>query len=109
MSIERSSIICNNPDCGKEYTPKSHNGKYCSAPCRTIIMNKKILEKYYLKRDRKKSTERFVCTTNGCETILSKYNNDVICEYHKKVKFHKKMRSLGWSEEQIEDKYADLL
>jgi len=32
--VIRPARRCANPDCGKEFTPKSANHKYCSAKCR---------------------------------------------------------------------------
>jgi hypothetical protein len=71
-------MICANSDCinGKEFTPKTHNQKYCSDECCRIATNKKIMEKYYEKKAIRSGQKRF-CKT--CKSPLSRYNTLSIC------------------------------
>lgn len=86
------SRICGNGECKKEFTPKVHNGKYCSPECRKIATNKNILEKYHSRKSNK--FKQRVCKTKGCGTILSRYNSESICEVCKVKKFNRKYGSI---------------
>jgi len=71
-------MICANKDCpnGGEFTPKTHNQKYCNEQCCRIATNKKIMEKYYEKKAIKNGAHR-VC--KFCKTKLSRYNENNFC------------------------------
>lgn len=71
-------MICANSDCinGKEFTPKTHNQKYCSDDCCRIATNKKIMEKYYEKKAIRSGQKR-LC--KSCSSSLSRYNTLDIC------------------------------
>jgi hypothetical protein len=71
-------MICANKDCpnGKEFTPKTHNQKYCNEQCCRISTNRKIMEKYYEKKAIKNGAPR-VC--KSCKTKLSRYNQQSVC------------------------------
>ena len=62
-------MICANSDCKKEFSPKTHNQKYCSDECCRIATNKRIMEKYYEKKAIRNGakrgcryTEKSICT-----------------------------------------------
>lgn len=63
-------------ECGKEFEFKTHNQKYCSSSCCRIATNKRIMVKYYEKRDRLSGKER---SCLECDMKLSKYNSNDIC------------------------------
>lgn len=63
-------------ECGKDFEFKTHNQKYCSNQCCRVATNKRIMQKYYEKRERLSGKERS-CTV--CNTKLSKYNSSDIC------------------------------
>jgi len=81
MFIEEERV-CANVDCKNKFTAKVYNTIYCSAECRKIVTNKKLLENYYEKK-KNRQTKR-ICKTDGCDTILSRYNDEKICEACKK-------------------------
>jgi hypothetical protein len=71
-------MICANSDCknGKEFTPKTHNQKYCGDDCCRIATNKKIMEKYYEKKAIRSGQKRYC---KSCKASLSRYNTLDIC------------------------------
>jgi hypothetical protein len=69
-------MICENKECKKKFTPKTHNQKYCKDECCRIATNKRIMEKYYEKKAIKNGAER-LC--KKCNIQLSRYNKNNIC------------------------------
>ena len=69
-------MICNNKECAKEFTPKTHNQKYCSDECCRIATNRRIMEKYYEKKAIRNGAQR---TCKKCDTKLSRYNQSDVC------------------------------
>lgn len=71
-------MICANTDClnDREFTPKTHNQKYCSDECCRIATNKKIMEKYYEKKAIRSGQKRYC---KKCKSSLSRYNSSSIC------------------------------
>lgn len=63
-------------ECGNPFPFKTHNQKYCSKECCRIATNKKIMAKYYLKKQRLAGGLR-LCF--GCENQLSRYNSENFC------------------------------
>lgn len=72
-------MICSNIGCENEFEPKTHNMKYCSDECCKEATNHKIKKKYYDKKERLAGKLR-VCEAKGCNTRLSRYNAESICE-----------------------------
>ena len=74
-------MICAYEKCKgiKEFEPKTHNQKYCSDECCKIATNIKIKEKYYYKKARSSGTE-FICKSEACNQVLSRFTTDEICE-----------------------------
>lgn len=69
--------ICAREGCGKTYTKKTHNMKYCTDECCRLATNSRIMVDYYKNRDRKQGVVRW-CSV--CETTkLSRYNRSEIC------------------------------
>lgn len=70
-------IICAREGCEVEFEPATHNQKYHDSECCRIATNRRIMEKYYAKRDQKAGKTRFcmVCKT----TKLSRYNDSQVC------------------------------
>lgn len=75
--VKKTTSHCALPECGQQFTKKSHNNKYCSPEHARIATNRKILARYYDKK-RKVSGKR-VCKAEGCGAILSIYNRDEYC------------------------------
>jgi len=73
-----------------------YNAIYCGAECRKVITNKKVLQRYYEKKERRNS--RRVCLTKKCGTVLSRYNEEDICEQCKRERFIQRLVGWGWSE-----------
>lgn len=69
---------CAHTECGKEFTAKTHNQRYCSDECCRLATNKRIMEKYYQRKERRKGGRR-VCSSNGCATVLNRYNDSEVC------------------------------
>ena len=88
-------MICANKDCpnGKEFTPKTHNQKYCNEQCCRIATNKKIMEKYYEKKAIKNGATR-IC--KKCKTKLSRYNQQSVCSTCEKNINHE-AKTIIWS------------
>ena len=76
--FESEERICQNSDCGKQFIAKVYNTIYCSPDCRKVVTNKKLLDNYYRKKENK--TKKRVCKAKDCKTVLSKYNDEEICE-----------------------------
>lgn len=93
---------CANPDCGLPFKPKVHNAIYCGPECRTVVMNKRILERYHQKKLQRKNNEPRECARKNCNHILSRYNKENICESCKEVRLDNRLRKWGWSEEEIQ-------
>lgn len=62
-------------ECGNDFEFKTHNQKYCSQQCCRISTNKRIMEKYYAKKERLSGKER-LC---GCGSKLSMHNPEPLC------------------------------
>lgn len=67
--------------CGDPFSKNSHNQKYCSEEHCRLATNERIMEKYYENKAIRQGKRR-VCKTNGCETVLSRYNSDKNCSVH---------------------------
>lgn len=70
---------CAYDKCGQEFTPRTHNMKYCSDEHCRIATNEKLRQAYYDKKDRLAGKKR-ICKSNGCSVILSRYNEGNVCE-----------------------------
>lgn len=106
MSFE--SRICANPECQRAFTPKVHNAIYHDDECRRVVTNQKVLDKYYEKKERKEHnrTTKRVCVEDGCDTILSRYNDEDICEPCKTERLINRLASWGWDEENLRDEWS---
>ena len=73
-------MICAYKKCQgiREFTPKTHNQKYCSDECCRIATNEKLKADYYEKKERKAGKKR-ICKTPKCGSILSRYNEGKVC------------------------------
>lgn len=69
--------ICAREECQLEFEKNTHNQKYCGAECCRIETNRRIMEKYYARRDQRLGKVRYcdLCRT----TKLSRYNDSHIC------------------------------
>lgn len=71
--------ICANVDCGKEFTPRTHNMRYDTDECCRKATNARLMDQYYEKKARRKGAVR-TCEREGCKTKLSRYNDGKVCE-----------------------------
>jgi hypothetical protein len=69
-------MICGNKECSKDFTPKTHNQKYCTDECCRIATNKRIMEKYYEKKAIRNGALR---NCSKCKCQLSRYNQSSLC------------------------------
>jgi hypothetical protein len=95
--------VCKNPLCNKSFLPKTYNAIYCGPECRRLVTNKKLLDKYYFNKEKKTKKRR--CITENCDTILSMYNSEEICEKCKTERFIMRLVSWGWNEDKLRDEY----
>lgn len=72
-------MICSNKGCENAFEAKTHNQKYCCDECCREATNAKIKQKYYDKKERLAGKKR-ICKNRGCQTILSRYNQESTCE-----------------------------
>ena len=97
------SIACKNEECSNVFTPKTYNAIFCSADCRRVVTNKKLLDNYY--KNKEKKNKRRICGSPDCDTILSSYNKEDICEACKRERYIKRLVSWGWDERSLRDEY----
>jgi len=64
---------------GINFTPKTHNQKYCSDECCRIATNEKLKQAYYEKKARLAGAKR-ICKNKNCNVVLSRYNTTNICD-----------------------------
>lgn len=96
-----NKLICARPDCENEIETKSSwNQKYCSSECTRIETNRRIMQKYYDKKDQMSGKTRICEVCN--ETRLSRYNDTKICslceqreERKRNEEFRKMMAEMG--------------
>lgn len=94
---------CANDACSKIFEPKTYNGVYCSAECRKVFTNKKLLDKYHT--NKKNKFKKRICITPNCTTILSIYNKEKICERCKIERYIARLSSWGWDEEKLREEF----
>ena len=94
------SKICANPECHSLFEPQVHNAIYCSTDCRKVITNKNVLDRYYEKKERRANKKR-VCSNTDCNTILSMYNDENICEACKTNRLIDRLASWGWDKDKL--------
>lgn len=75
---EMTEAVCARETCGKKYTQKKHNQRFCSSECLRLSTNERILAQYYAKKEIRQGKIR-ICATPGCSTVLSRYNPDKTC------------------------------
>lgn len=92
---------CENEECKKDFIAKVYNAIYCGAECRKIVTNKKLLQAYHTKKENKKKKRS--CKTKNCNTILSTYNKEDICEACKEERYIKRLVGWGWDEATLRD------
>ena len=90
---------CANSECKKLFIAKVYNTIYCSSDCRKKITNQKLLENYYRKKENR--NKKRTCKTKDCNTVLSKYNEEDICELCKTERYIQRLVSWGWDEQKL--------
>ena len=95
--------LCGFVTCHQEFQPEIHNAKYCSKECRRQATNRKVLDRYY-ERKEKRNTKR-ICEIRGCKTILSRYNEEDICEACKRERLIQRLVGWGWDEDRLRKDY----
>lgn len=74
--------LCAYDKCDIWFEPTTHNMKYHSDLCCKLATNERIMRKYYERKAGKAAragTTR-ICVTPGCQTVLSRYNEHVVCQ-----------------------------
>jgi hypothetical protein len=72
-----NTLTCANEGCETTFEQKTHNQKYCCDECCRLATNRRIMEKYYAKRDQRQGKARY-CKQCGL-TKLSRYNDSLVC------------------------------
>ena len=103
--IEREQKSCE--ECGKIFLPKVHNSIYCGPECRRLATNKKVLAKYHVNKKRKDNKSKRICAVEGCDTILSRYNSEDRCEWHRDLALIDRLVSWGWDEESLRAEWRE--
>lgn len=85
--------------CGSYFTPVNVNSIYCREDCRKLA----VKQRYY--DNKKKFSSTRVCKKRKCKTILSRYNRDDICGSCQEKETVKKLKSWGWSESRINQRW----
>lgn len=86
-------MICAYDNCNNEFEAKTHNQKYCSDECCKIATNIKIKEKYYNGKARRAGVA-FKCNNKGCNSTLSRYSTENICESCKSKERSKERKAI---------------
>jgi hypothetical protein len=97
--LDNESRICVNDDCKTEFKPRVYNAIYCCTACRRTVTNAKILRKYHENKAARGKKRR--CDTKGCNTMLSQYNKENICESCKRERYIMRLVGWGWDEKEI--------
>jgi ribosomal protein S27AE len=103
--VELEPKICANEDCLELFAPKVHNAIYCSAECRKIVTNQKVLNKYYEKKNKQAFRNR-VCKNVGCSTLLSRYNEDQICGPCQVNRLKDRLEGWGWNRSKLDEEWS---
>lgn len=83
--MRNQEAVCDREGCDVSYIKKTHNQRYCSDECCRLATNKRIMEKYYARRDQLQGKPRY-CKMCGI-TKLSRYNDGEICAACQTKKF----------------------
>jgi len=86
-------MICAYDKCNNEFEPKTHNQKYCSDECCRTATNQKLKDAYYEKKARLAGKPR-ICKTQGCNVVLSRYNEGRICDKCESAKREEERKAL---------------
>jgi hypothetical protein len=86
-------MICAYEECNNEFEPKTHNQKYCSDECCRTATNQKLKDAYYEKKARLAGKTR-ICKTQGCNVVLSRYNEGRICDKCESAKREEERKAL---------------
>lgn len=70
--------ICAYKECKLPFESKTHNQRYHDPECCRQATNDRIMENYYERKSRRQGNIR-VCVNDGCNTPLSRYNDDKVC------------------------------
>lgn len=69
-------IQCEYAHCDVVFTKKTHNQKYHNGECTRLATNAHIMKKYYDRRAQRLGLPRFC---DSCQTKLSRYNSNSVC------------------------------
>lgn len=81
MTKRNESRICANEECEKTFHPNSFNQIFCGPECCRVSTNKKIMKRYYEKKEKKNRGDR---NCKICGTKLNRYNyeDENYCSVH---------------------------
>lgn len=77
VCVKYGEAVCDNPECGKIYSKRTSNQRYCNEFCQKKITNENLKKKYHEARARIKGQVRY-CSRCG-ETRLNRYNESDVC------------------------------
>lgn len=94
--VQDEYSTCDREECDMGFLKAVHNQKYCSPECCRLATNQRLVEQYHAKRKARSGESKRVCNRKDCDTILSKYNKESICEHCKTKRFVKRLQKWGW-------------
>jgi len=99
--LDKKFRNCANEKCEAEFMPKVYNAIYCSTECRRFVTNAKILRRYH--ENKEAFSKKRICNgfNRECNTVLSKYNKESICESCKRERYIMRLVGWGWDEEML--------
>ena len=97
--MENEFKVCANNACKTEFKPRVYNAIYCCTACRRLVTNAKILKRYHENKAARGKKRR--CDTKVCNTMLSRYNKENICESCKRERFINRLVGWGWDEKKL--------
>src|SRR4051812_25142045 len=97
--MEQELRVCRLEGCEETFLAKVHNQAFCTKEhCKTYT-NARILAQYHARKNR--VTKGRICKDKKCDTILSKYNEGLLCAQHEHAVNQARWRADGWEHDPI--------
>lgn len=75
------TVECAGEGCSEVFKQNSYNHRFHNTECLRQYTNKRVLADYHAKKAIDPDRHR-VCATDGCGTVLSRYNEEDVCALH---------------------------
>ena len=93
---DEEKYTCARSECQNTYIKAVHNQIYCSPECCKIATNQRLLARYHENKRKIKNGKR-ICIKKDCDTLLSQYNKENICENCKLKRLRNRLKRWGWN------------